>query len=165
MKKFPMFAVGAVASASLVLTGCGGGDDKASAPEYEVTGKVDTRWIEYKCKNLSLGMDNVAFVQSSRPKKDKDKDDKKKDKKEKKSADPTKKASSSPSASAPSPVKVSAKDVPTGKPKKPRGYSPKYCTAEYELFIKNGDGIFEQDVPYAHYEKCTEDEKFSSCAA
>lgn len=163
MKKTLMFSIGAVASASLALTGCGGGDDKAAAPEYAVTGKVDTRWIEYECKNVALSMDNVAFVQTSKPKKDSTKDTKKE--KEKKGDTSTKKPSATPTPAASAPVKVSPGQVPTGKPKKPRGYSPKYCTTEYELFIKNGDGIFEQDVPYAHYAKCEEDEKFSSCAA
>jgi hypothetical protein len=162
VKKSLVFAVGAVASASLVLTGCGGDDSTSSAPKYDVTGKVDTKWIEYECKNLALSMDNVAFVESSKPKKDKDKKDKKK---EDKGDTSTKKPSSTPTASAPAPVRVSPGQVPKGDPKKPKNYDSKYCTTEYELFIKNGDDIFEQDVPYSHYIKCEEDEKFSSCAA
>lgn len=63
------------------------------------------------------------------------------------------------------------------KPKKLHGFDlhdlnhsthrPSGCTrssAEYELYVKNDDGLFEQDVTSDHYKRCAKGEKFPSCA-
>ena len=62
------------------------------------------------------------------------------------------------------PVKVPRSKIPTGKPVKQKGYSPKWCETDYELFIENKNNeVFEQDVPYVHYAKCDKKETFDSC--
>lgn len=83
----------------------------------------------------------------------------------KSSPSPTKNNSRPPSSADTSkPVKIPRSKIPTGRAKKPRDYDSKWCEAEYELFIedKNND-VFELDVPYAHYAKCDEKERFDSC--
>jgi hypothetical protein len=47
--------------------------------------------------------------------------------------------------------------------KRPKGCS--HGSADYEMFIKNDDGIFEQDVTSEHYERCEGGEKFPACTA
>lgn len=40
---------------------------------------------------------------------------------------------------------------------------PKGCETEYELYVRNDDGLFEQDVRREDYDNCTEGEKFAAC--
>lgn len=152
----------ALVTASLVLaaTGCSGGQNGKDVQdaEYAVSGTVYSKWIYYECDSVHLSMDTVAFSRPT-PKRTKDTDD-----------SGTSNSTKKPSAPAGSgktfvskPVKVPRGKVPTGKPKKPRGYSKSKCSTEYELYIKNGDGIFEQDVLYTDYATCDKGEKFTRC--
>ncbi|MER6605894.1 hypothetical protein ABT282_08260 [Streptomyces sp. NPDC000927] len=45
----------------------------------------------------------------------------------------------------------------------PRKTASKSCKPEYELFIRNSEGIFEQDVTADHYRKCDKREEFPRC--
>lgn len=65
---------------------------------------------------------------------------------------------------APAPAKVDRKKIPSGKPLKPKGYNPKFCSEEPELYIREQDGdVFEQDVTRPHYDACETDEQFPAC--
>lgn len=150
MKKRITLAVGAV-SASLALAGCSG---KSESPDgsYEVKGKVHSKWIDYECKKHTPLMGTVVFMART---------PKPRPKEEKKSKETREDVS--PDRKTPKPVRIPASEVPTGKPEKPRGFSAKKCSTEYELYIENEDGVFEQDVSYEDYEKCDKGEKFSRC--
>lgn len=167
MKKTLIAAV--ALSASFVLTACGGGDD--DRPSYEVKGRVVAKQIDYECgKALSVGadMDTVAYTRvaggtsgnSSKPKKtgktDTDSDTG--------SGGTSGGVSKEKKPTVAPPRTVNPKDIPTRKPKKPKGYDAKHCHTEYELFVKYDGDVYEQDVSQEHYERCDKRERFPKCA-
>ena len=121
----------------LFLVGCQGDDEYT----YSIEGTVKYRQLDFNCEKpkemgfLAATSSGGSGTKSSKTKTSKGSDNK---------------------AHAP----VSVPDSPPKKVSKPQGVS---CKTEYELYIANGDGLFEQDVTSEHYEKCTETKQFPDC--
>lgn len=150
----------------LGLCGC-----KSDAYTYDVSGTVEGAQVDYECgEDPSLNM--VAFnVLSARATK-------------KPGSESGGNGSGSTSRRTGTPVpKAKPSKSPAGvkldkKPEKPERInsvpkSPKFttpqkgCEVEYELFVRNDDGLFEQDVREVDYTKCSdvESEEFPACTS
>lgn len=182
-KKFRTIAAGATVGI-LALTGCT--EDTYS---YEVSGTVEARQIDYDCPNEDVAMDAVAFVAgkggtsgggsrsgsggSSGGSSGKSSGSTGKSGKGSGSTSTSggTLGSSSTGKSTKTGSGVKLKKKPA-KPEKIKGgkvpkplyaKKPKGCETEYELYIRNDDGLFEQDVRREDYDNCTEGEKFAAC--
>lgn len=173
-KRIAVVAAGALTGV-LVLSGCAN-----TSYEYEVSGTVEAGQIDYDCPD-GAAMDTVVFIAKSKPGGSGTSGSSGKTAKKPSTSTGSNKTAdkdSTPSKSTPTtPVKKpSGKGVKLSeKPDKAERVSkvPKVqhpanlsgCETEYELFVKNADGLFEQDVRKVDYDKCTDSgrESFPSC--
>lgn len=170
----------------LAAVGCSGGSSKMYS--YEVSGVVEAAQVDYECKG-DLDMEAASFVVGrTKPKPKKadsgDSSSDSSDSEGNKAEEPAKKNVATPKAPASkTPSKTPASKAPaksggvklSKKPDKPERVTkikpPKYkhkskgCHEEYELFVKNREGLFEQDVRKVDYDKCSDKvrEPFPSC--
>lgn len=147
---------------ALALTACTGAD-------YQINGKVAAKHAEWDCADaeaLTLNGDTIAPVAQQgtagtggtrpKPKPPAPKVDNG-------STTTTGGGGNSVKIKKPKKVKVSA--IPDGQEalpvNPPKG--KKSCKPDYELYVRNNTGTFEQDVISEHYDRCTEGEKFPAC--
>lgn len=158
----------------MTAVGCSGGSDKTYS--YEVSGVVEAAQVDYECKG-DLDLEPASFTAGRtkpEPKKaesdDSSSDSDFGDSEKKKPAKKDVAASKAPASKAPSKsggVKLSKKpDKPERVTKiKPPKCKHKGCHEEYELFVKNREGLFEQDVRKVDYDNCLDKarEHFPAC--
>lgn len=156
--------------------GCSGGGGKTYS--YKVTGTVEAAHIDYECGD-SLSMEPVGFNagrgggsssggsrsggsgtsggSKGRGTVNKDNSSSSVQKDSKRPASTGVRLTKKPDK----PERVSRVEVPAFASK------PKGCKEEYELFVRNRDGLFEQDVRKVDYERCSDKarEKFPACTA
>lgn len=172
----------------LGLVGCSEGSGKTYS--YEVSGTVEAAHVDYECEG-DLAMEPAAFVAGGtkpRPKKadpggSSSDSDSSGDAKKGESAKKDVAASKAPASKTPSKAPASASKAPakpggvklSKKPDKPERvtkvkppkykHKPKGCHEEYELYVKNREGLFEQDVREVDYDRCSDKarESFPAC--
>lgn len=164
--------IAGTAVVSLGMSACGSGDKKY---EYDVSGRVQAQHVDYDCED-DLDADPVAFVAGkgrgggSSGKKGsaarsvrKGSDASRPPRRSAPAASsvskvPSAERSASKSAKPVGGVQLSkkpAKPVRVFKVSPPKyKVKPKGCETEYELFIKNDKGLFEQDVREVDYSNC-----------
>lgn len=148
MNKRTVAFSGGIAALALALSACG-----SDSYEYQVSGVVEAAQVDYDCHGLS--MEAAAFVVKPVPRRTA------------KTSKPATKRQGSGSGTSSGTVRKapSNKGVKlTKKPDKPERVfkvpTVKYktkrhgCKNEYELFVRNRDGLFEQDVRKVDYDKC-----------
>jgi hypothetical protein len=174
----------------LAAVGCSGGSSKTYS--YEVSGVVEAAQVDYECKG-DLDMEAASFVVGrAKPKPKKaDSGDSSSDSGDNKQEEPAKKNVATPKAPAnKAPSKAPASRTPASRSKEPAKsggvklskkpdkpervtkikppkykHKPKGCHEEYELFVKNREGLFEQDVRKVDYDNCLDKarERFPAC--
>lgn len=173
-KKIAAITVGAVV-AVLPVSGCAN-----EAYWYAISGTVEAGQIDYDCP-ASRSMEGAAFaVGTSQPKMATNRAPAKPNSgthSGKKTAPPKPLApSAAPSRTSGATLTKETGGVKlTKKPDKPEliyrvpavkhSKAQKGCTVEYELFVRNDDGLFEQGVRQADYDKCLDQklESFPAC--
>lgn len=165
---------------SLVVMGCSGGGSETYS--YEVSGTVEAAQVDYECEG-DLALDPLSFAVAgagSKPQtlrvRSADSDSSRSDVAA--SASPRRKG---PARTTPSKAPVGKTPaVPKGvklpkRPDKPERVTrveppahkskPEGCEEEHELFIRNADGLFEQDVREVDYDRCSDEvsESFPAC--
>lgn len=154
-------ALGVATTCLALLTGC----SSAERDGYRVSGKVTARHIDYDCKSVqgralsqavtrpsggtssSGGSSGRAGTGSGS-----------------RGASGRTSGSASGGGNGPSiakPRKIMPGDIPRAPGARPRNTS--HCRTEYELFIENSEGTFQQTVTADHYRRCGKGEKFSAC--
>ncbi|MBD3004771.1 hypothetical protein [Streptomyces sp. 5-10] len=138
----------------LALTAC---NNKDSTPEHDVKGKVEAKQIDVDCHAKRHSMSLSSF---SLPLKPPGRGSSGSGGTKSGKSDGGVKTGKKPQA----PKKVDKlPSVPDGPDYKPGKKPGKSCKPEYELFIKNSEGIFEEDVEADHYDQCDKGEKFPEC--
>lgn len=188
VNKKTMMLVTGTAIGAFGLIGCGAGS--SSTFKYEVSGTVEAAQVDYECGgDVDLDADPVAFVAGKG--KGTGPSARKSSGGSTKSSSKTKDQGSRPSTATKAPTAKAktpgpAASVPTApnrgvtlskKPDKPERVikvkPPKYkskprgCRNEYELFVRNKDGLFEQDVREVDYDRCSDKprELFPACTS
>ncbi|MCP9209670.1 hypothetical protein [Streptomyces cucumeris] len=148
----------ALLSTSIVVALLGTSGCSSEAYEYEVSGVVEDGRLDYDCPN-SLSMESASFVIRAKGR----------------SSTSAKAGGRSRGGSSSSRSKTSSGSKLPNKPTEPErvpkipsrghGKKSKGCKVEYELYIKNSDGLFEQDVRQVDYDKCLDRkrERFPAC--
>jgi hypothetical protein len=161
--------VAGIGAASLVLTSsaCSG-----SAYEYDISGVVQSGQIDYDCPR-HLSMEDMGFITGSgdgkSPSKRSSSSSSSRRSKSTKKADragPEVRVKSSPKSGARLSKKPDKPQRITGIPKPRYVKKPRGCAVDdYELYILNGDDLYEQDVRRVDYDKCldTKHEHFPRC--
>jgi len=145
----------------LVLAACGSSDDAA----YDVSGTVKSKQIDYDCTKKSHAMSLVLGKGTGGSSGGRGGSSGSKSGSSSRGGSSGSKNGGSSSTQNKPPAPVAVPDLPQSPASKSPAAKPKgvSCSTEYELFIENKDGLFEQDVTSEHYERCAEKEKFPSC--
>lgn len=162
-KKTSVIAASVIAGA-LALSGCSN-----ESYEYELSGTVEAGQVDYDCPN-DLAMAPVALSKPNPGPRSGAKQEKRKTGGAHTSKTPGKETKSSSPKNVPDDgVKLSKKPE---KPERIRkvpavkhASKPKGCEVEYELFVQNSEGLFEQDVRQVDFDKCMDEkrEPFPAC--
>lgn len=181
------------AVAVLGIAGCSQGSSETY--RYEVSGTVESAQVDYECKG-DLNTDPIAFVagrgggtgsstrkssggsrSSSKAKAGSSEARTPSARSTTPATAPTGKSKTPSSARATAALKPNKGVSLSKKPDKPERVTkvkppkykskPKGCRNEYELFVRNKDGLFEQDVRQVDYERCSDKprELFPACTS
>lgn len=152
-------AAALTAATALLLIGCG---DEGQKNKYDIKGTVTARNIDYDCTRVQGRAATKALTAPG------------------KNSGGTSGGRSSTSGGSgsnsgnrngggggahkalPKPKKINPKVIPHGGDQAaiPANSS---CTKDYELYVKNHEGVFEQEVPSRHWIPCEEKKKFPRC--
>lgn len=180
MKKKSGLVLASTIGAISMVVGCG-----ADTYRYEVSGTVEERQIDYDCPGEDVAIEPVGFQAGRSKPKPKPKNNTSDDASSADSptAAPKTERPSRTSAPIAAPTRTgSPTKAPKGgtkgvelkeKPAKPVKI-PKFlkaaipislvgCKEEPELFVRNADGLFEQDVRREDFDKCLKGDVFPAC--
>jgi hypothetical protein len=142
---------------------------------YEISGVIEAGQLDYDCPD-DPSMDPVGFAAASNKPQKGPSSNPRPIVGATSAAIPTTRATPAAPAASPS-VNPSRKTVKLpkkpGKPKRVPAVPvakhltvPKGCEVDYELFVRNSDGLFEQDVRQVDYNRCldAENKDFPACA-
>lgn len=166
MNKSALLFLVTTTAVTLSLSGC---SNKTYG--YAISGVVEAGQVDYDCPG-DPSMDPVGFVAaSSKPQKGPSSNPRPAVKVTPAAAPTTRLTPAASSSVSPSRKTVKLSKKP-GKPKRVPAVPiakhltpPKGCEVEYELFIRNPDGLFEQDVRQVDYTRCLDAERegFPGC--